>query len=476
MTPCTAKPMAVASAPTRTLPRNSPPPKPPTVTSQITAKMTRPGCCAAVACAPHGTQPPGMLPAKGATHHGELIVTATDTAGTVVSDTELRAAMSGTYAAFIGSGFAFASWASRIPQIRDGLHLRPSTLGLTLLAIAAGSLLALPLSGAVITRVGSRRAVAAMAVLLAAALFIVAVGFLVGLVPVVAGLFFLGFANGAWDVAMNVQGAAVERHLGRSIMSRFHAGYSLGTVAGALIGAAMVALGVPVTAHLLAVAVAVAVVVPRAARRFLPDRAATVDPGVRRTALTPWREPRTLLIGLFVLAFAFAEGAGNDWISIAVIDGYHLPAALGTLAFAAFLAAMTVSRWFGPALLDRYGRVAVVRGLALVGIAGLLLFVFSPHPPLAFAGALLWGVGVSLGFPVGMSAGADDPARAAGRVSVIASIGYCAFLAGPPLIGLLGDRVSVLRALTTVAVLLALAALVAGSVRSPGTTSARPRP
>jgi len=412
-----------------------------------------------------------MLPAEGATHHGELIVTATETAGTVVSDTELRAAVSGTYAAFIGSGFAFASWASRIPQIRDGLHLRPSTLGLTLLAIAAGSLLALPLSGAVITRVGSRRTVAAMA-----ALLIIAVGFLVGLVPVVAGLFILGFANGAWDVAMNVQGAAVERHLGRSIMFRFHAGYSLGTVAGALIGAAMVALGVPVTAHLLAVAVAVAVVVPRAARRFLPDREATVDPGVRRTALTPWREPRTLLIGLFVLAFAFAEGAGNDWISIAVIDGYHLPAALGTLAFAAFLAAMTVSRWFGPALLDRYGRVAVVRGLALVGIAGLLLFLFSPNPPLAFAGALLWGMGVSLGFPVGMSAGADDPARAAGRVSVIASIGYCAFLAGPPLIGLLGDRVSVLRALTTVAVLLALAALVAGSVRSPGTTSARPRP
>ena len=114
--------------------------------------------------------------------------------------------------------------------------------------------------------------------------------------------------------------------------------------------------------------------------------------------------------------------------------------------------------------------------IVVTAILGLLLFVFSPNPPLAFAGALLWGMGVSLGFPVGMSAGADDPARAAGRVSVIASIGYCAFLAGPPLIGLLGDRVSVLRALTTVAVLLALAALVAGSVRAPGTTSARPRP
>ena len=383
----------------------------------------------------------------------------------------LRAATGATYAAFVGSGIAFASWASRIPQIRDGLHLKPSALGLVLLAIAGGSLVALPLSGLVIARVGSRRTVRAMATLLGAALSVVAVGYLLGLAPVVAGLFLLGFGNGAWDVAMNVQGAAVERHLGRSIMSRFHAGYSLGTVAGAFVGAAMVALGVPVTAHLLAVAVLVIVVVPRAAQRFLPDTAEAAA-GKPDRPLAGWAEPRTLVIGLFVLAFAFAEGAGNDWISVAVIDGYHLPAAVGSLAFAAFLTAMTLGRWFGPALLDRHGRVPVVRLLAMIGIAGLLLFVFSPTTPLAFVGALLWGVGVSLGFPIGMSAGADEPARAAGRVSVIASIGYCGFLAGPPLIGWLGDHVGVLRALTTVAGLLALAVLLAGSVRPPGTTRA----
>ena len=385
-------------------------------------------------------------------------------------DRALRAATGATYAAFIGSGFAFASWASRIPQVRDGLHLQPSSLGLVLLAIAAGSLLALPLSGVVIARVGSRRTVRAMAALLGAALGAVALGYLLGLAPVVGGLFLLGFANGAWDVAMNVQGAAVERRLGQSIMSRFHAGYSLGTVAGALLGAATVAAGVPVTAHLLTVAVLVVIVVPRAAQRFLPDEATAGTPARHRTALAGWGEPRTLVIGVFVLAFAFAEGAGNDWISVAVIDGYHLPAAVGSLAFAAFLTAMTVGRWFGPGFLDRHGRVTVVRLLALIGMAGLLLFVFSPSTPLAFVGALLWGLGVSLGFPVGMSAGADEPARAVGRVSVIASIGYCAFLAGPPLIGLLGDHVGVLRALTTVAVLLALAVLIAGSVRPPSTT------
>ena len=396
----------------------------------------------------------------------------------------VRAATTATYAAFIGSGFAFASWASRIPQVRDSLGLDAAALGLVLLAIAAGSLLALPLSGPVVARIGSSRTVMWMAVLLGVGLATAAAGSLAGVVPVVIGLFLLGFANGAWDVAMNVQGTVVERHLGRSIMSRFHAGFSLGTVAGALLGAAMVALHVPVAAHLAVVSVVVVAGVVRYARRFIPDhdgadhdradhdgaagdRAESVAAGdvPRGGALTAWREPRTLLIGVFVLAFAFAEGVGNDWISIAAIDGHHVSPAYGTLAFAAFLTAMTTGRWFGPGLLDRYGRTPVVRALALIGIVGVALFVFGPSPVYAFAGTLLWGLGASLGFPVGMSAGGDDPRRAAGRVSVIASIGYCSFLAGPPTIGFLGNHFTVLRALIVVAALLTVAALIATSVR-----------
>jgi MFS family permease len=172
-----------------------------------------------------------------------------------------------------------------------------------------------------------------------------------------------------------------------------------------------------------------------------------------------------LLIGVFVLAFAFTEGAGIDWISVATIDGYGAPATVGTLVFATFLAAMTLGRWFGPGLLDRYGRVPVVRALAAISLAGLLLFVFGAAVPLAFAGALLWGLGASLGFPVGMSAAADDPARAAARVSVTASIGYCAFLGGPPLIGFLGDHFTVRNGLIAVAVLLGVATLIAGAIR-----------
>ena len=383
---------------------------------------------------------------------------------------EVHGARRAVSIAFIGSGFTMASWATRIPQIRDGLGLAPSQLGLVLLAIAAGSIVSLVLAGQIVARFGSRGTVSAMAALLLVALSAVGIGYPYGVLPVIVGLFLFGFANGAWDVAMNVQGAVVERHLGKAIMPRFHAGYSVGTVAGALAGAGAVAVGVPVTAHLIFSAVLIGVTVMLAVRRFGPDDVAAPaggeSGGLRRTLAT-WREPRTLLIGLFVLAFAFAEGAGIDWISVAVIDGYGAPATTGTLAFATFLTAMTVGRWFGPGLLDRYGRVTVVRLLAVLSLAGLLLFVFGPNTATAFAGALLWGVGASLGFPVGMSAAADDPARAAARVSVVATIGYCAFLGGPPLIGFLGDHITVLTALCAVAILLAVAGAAAGALRPP---------
>jgi len=398
-------------------------------------------------------------------------------------DASVRSAVRATYAVFIASGVAFASWASRIPQVRDRFHLDPSELGLVLLAMAAGSVIALPLSGVIIGHFGSRWTVRTTALLVAVAMAVVSLGSLVGLVPVVIGLFLFGLGMGAWDVAMNVQGALAERRLGRAIMPRFHAGFSVGTVAGALLGAGMVALQVPVAAHLLGVAVLIGVGVPLAVRGFLPDNAEQdtaedhAEPGQRGprwNALHAWLEPRTLLIGVFVLAFAFAEGTGNDWIGVALIDGYGTSAAVGTLGFAAFLAAMTAGRWFGPSSLDRYGRVIVIRVLTVICLLGVLLFVFGTHVIVAFIGAVLWGVGLALGFPVGMSAGADEPAMAAPRVSVIASIGYCAFLAGPPLIGLLGDNFTVLRAVLAVAVLLAVAIMITGVIRPPVGVSASP--
>jgi MFS family permease len=407
-----------------------------------------------------------------------------------MSDAQVRRARNAVYVAFISSGFAFASWASRIPQVRAQLHVSPGVLGLILLCAAIGSAVAIPLAGLVIVRIGEAVTVTATSLIAAAGLAVVAVGYRHGIPPVAAGLFLFGFGSGSWDVAMNVQGAAVERRVGRAIMPKFHAGWSIGTVAGAGLGTALVAWHVPVTAHLLAVAVAVGVAAPLAARSFLPAGATAPEPagstagaagaaravgaaggaggsGATRAGadsaprprhpLAAWTEPRTLAIGVFVLCVTVIEGVGNDWLSLGVIDGYHTAAAIGTATLAGFLAAMTAGRWFGPRFIDRYGRVPVLRAGAAVALSGLLLVGFSGYLAVAMAGAVLMGLGTSLGFPVGMSAAADDPRYAAGRVSATASIGYGAFLAGPPVIGLIADHVGVLHALTVTGVLLVVA-------------------
>lgn len=368
---------------------------------------------------------------------------------------------------FAANGLVFSSWISRIPAARDALDLTTSQLGLVLLAMSTGAVLALPSSGLVIIRLGAARTVRAAVVVGTVGL---AIAGLASSVPVlVGGLFLMGLGSGTWDVAMNVEGAEVERRLGRSIMPHLHAAFSVGTVIGALLGAGLNAVDVPTAAHLGGTAVAMAVLTLLAAQFFLPDEPVLAGEPVpeRRNPLAAWREPRTLVVGLMVLAFAFTEGSANDWLALALVDGYGVTNAVGVLGFAVFVTAMTVGRLLGTRLLDRYGRVLVLRVTALVSMVGLLLVIIGGSLVLAVAGAVLWGLGASLGFPVGMSAGADDPAHAAARVSVVSSIGYTAFLAGPPLIGVLADHVGVLRSLWVVLAVLMLGLVTAGAAREP---------
>jgi Major Facilitator Superfamily len=271
---------------------------------------------------------------------------------------QVRRAKNAVYIVFISFGFASASWAARIPQVRSALHLSPGVLGLILLSAAIGPAVAIPLTGIAIARVGEARVVAATGIIAALGLGIVAVGYRHGIPPVAGGLFVFGFGSGAGDVAMNVQGTVVERALGRAILPRFHAGWSVGTVAGAGIGTAMVAWHVPVTAHLIAVALAVGVAIATATRGFMSLDAEPVPAGAlagRRSPLAAWTETRTLLIGLFVLCMTVIEGIGNSWLSLGVISGYHAAAVLGTATLSVFLAAMTAGRWFGPRVIDRRG-------------------------------------------------------------------------------------------------------------------------
>ncbi|NYE37731.1 MFS family permease [Nocardioides cavernae] len=385
----------------------------------------------------------------------------------------LTAARNAVGLTFFLNGLVFSSWVSRIPEVRESFDLTNGQLGLVLLAIAVGSVVALPTTGAAINRWGTVRvvrvgALAASAGMLAAAL---ALGNVLPLA--VAGLLVYGVGIGVWDVAMNVEAAEVERGLGRTIMPRFHAGFSGGTVVGALVGALLVELDLPAVVHLVGVVLIALVLVLRASPAFLPVAErdeAHEQPKV--SAARAWLEPRTLLIGVMVLALAMTEGTANDWLAVALVDGHDVSHAMGVAGFAVFVTAMTAGRIAGTGLIDRFGRVAVLWATMVVAAAGVLLIVFAEEPALVVVGIVLWGAGASLGFPVGMSAAADDPVRAASRVSVVSTIGYAAFLAGPPFLGFVGDEVGTLKALLVVAVLLMPAALVVPAAREQRTPAA----
>jgi MFS family permease len=366
---------------------------------------------------------------------------------------------------FALNGFCFATLASRVPDLRGSLHLSNGALGVLLLAVAVGSMAGMPASGHLIERWGAGAVVRLGALTDLVGLVVAGSLASTGSVAGAAlGLLAYGFGTGVWDVAMNVDGAAVERQLGRSIMPRFHAGWSFGTFTGAGVGAVAAGIGVPLGVHL-AVAPAIAVIAAvLASRRLLPAHESADDPGSAGTR-SAWLEPRTLAIGFMVLAFTLAEGSANDWLALGLIDGYDAPHWVGVLGFALFVAAMTAGRLTGPVALDRFGRAPSMLVSAAASTVGVLVVVYSGVAALAVVGILLWGLGAALGFPVGMSAAGDDPTRAARRVSVVSTIGYGAFLSGPPLLGFVGDHVGPLRSLLDIGFAMVRAAVLVSSVR-----------
>lgn len=374
-----------------------------------------------------------------------------------------RAARNAVLLTFGVNGFAFASWASRIPDVRHALSLSDPQLGLLLLAASLGSITALPATGPVVHRLGVARVVAIGVLVVTAGQLGIAVGTGAGSV-VVTGvcLFAYGVGTSMWDVAMNVEGAEVERRLGRPIMPRFHAAFSLGTVAGALIGALMSHVSPTVGWHLPFVAAFVLVAGLATTGRFLP---AEEDKPASSGSARAWRERRTLLIGLVVLAMALTEGVANDWLAVALQDGYDVLRPVAVLGYSLFVASMTLGRVVGPVALTRYGRVRVLFATIATAAVGVTMVVFGGTAWVWGPGIVLWGLGASLGFPVGMSAAADDPARAAARVSVVSTIGYTAFFVGPPAIGALAGHVGTLDALVLLLAVLAPACAVVPATR-----------
>lgn len=396
---------------------------------------------------------------------------------TTHSRRQLTAWRNAVFVIFILSGISLSTWTARIPGVRDGLGLDTAQIGLLILGMSIGAILGLVASAPLLAKVGPHRGMVIALTIVAIGMVLIGVGVsLFHFVPLVAiGLSLLGFGNGMVDVMMNVEGAAVERQIGKTLMPLMHACFSLGTVAGAGIGAAAAALHIDVSWHLMAIAVIV-VIVAIVAVRFIPSEIELGDPaagvpekkpwGARlRENLSVWADWRLILIGVVMLGMAFAEGSANDWLALGVVDGHHQSNATGALIFGVFVAAMTVGRVIGGPLVDRVGRTNAIRITAGLGVIGLLLFILGGPVWVFVLGTVLWGFGVSLGFPLGMSAAADGTDKPAARVSAVAMIGYCAFLVGPPLIGFLGQAFGILNALFVLLVLMIASALAAPAVR-----------
>lgn len=378
------------------------------------------------------------------------------------------------FVVFMVNGLAFSSWLARVPAIRDGLDISTGEVATLLFTGAAGAVTGLAFSSHLIAWVGQKNTILIFSLL--GLVGLAGIGFSSTVVSsyglTIVAIIAAGAGNGIADVALNVEGAAVERAVHRSLMPWFHAFWSLGTVTGAGIAAGLSFVGVGISTHLIALAVLLAPVVVGAAGYMSTDRGSRSGETdtVRSTLadrLGVWKEPRTLTIGLIALGMAFAEGSANDWLALAVVDGREFTNAEGALWFGFFTTGVMAGRISGVYVLDRFGRVPVLQWSAGVGVVGLTMLIVLDNPLLSAIGVVLWGLGSSLGFPVAMSAAADNPEGSAARVSAVATVGYTAFLIGPPLIGGIGEFTGLLTALWVVAFLIAVAFVAAPAAKPP---------
>lgn len=383
------------------------------------------------------------------------------------------------------TGLTLSAWLARIPALRDALDVTPAQLGTVLVASSLGGLATMAVAPRLLTRFGHPGSMRGAAVLFTVAFSLMGAGAGTGsLALVAAGLFVNGVAFAGNNLTLNVGSAIVERRLGRPILPQFHAAFSIGTVAGSLLGAGAAALSVPLLAQFLVMALVALLWRLKAAPALIGDE----DPAVpalisdedaaapaparvpagrarpERPLLAVWREPRSVLIGTVILAAVFSEFAANDWLALAVVDGLGAAESVAAAAFAAFVAAMTIVRLAGTRLLTRFGRVTVLRAGGLVSIAGATLFVLAPSVPLAVVGAFAWGAGAALNFPIAVSAMSDTPSRAAARISVLSMFAATAPLIEPIAIGALAEQAGVRTGLLAVVVVLVVVVVAARCV------------
>jgi MFS family permease len=382
------------------------------------------------------------------------------------SGAALGRAARATAVVFLLSGAVFGTWVSRLPAVSDRLDASTAELGLALLMPGVGSLLSMPLVGRACGRWGSRRVVTAAALPGIAVLPLLAA---VGSVPALAAVLgCFGLSYGAWDVAMNVHGSAVERAAGRAWMPRYHACWSVGGIAGSGLGALAARSGLEVQTHFLLAAGAAALVLLLAVPAFVDDRRlASAGPAGRAGAPPRGRlfTPRLVAIGAVTAGATCLEGAAADWLALYLRDARAVPDAGAAAGYTAFAVAMAAGRFAGTPVIERLGRATAVRLASGLTALGLLATVLLPSVAGAYLGAVVWGLGVALVFPAAMSAGGEVPGRSADGIATVSTIGYAGFLVGPPAVGFLAGVAGLGGGLLALLVLAAAMGLLAPALR-----------
>jgi len=385
---------------------------------------------------------------------------------------DLRRWRTAVFALFATNGFAVAAWASRTPAIEGGLHIGVAQMGALITGTPIGSIAAILLSSHVLHALGSRRTARLALGVMAGSLLLIGLG---------AGVFdsypltFVGFlvyglSSSTESIVINVEAAEIDRRSTRTLMPLFHATFSIGLFVGSAAGALATLVAVPLIVHVGAAAMLIVASAVLAVGQLpaLEPKLETARPASGfRARMRVWGEPRTLLIGVVVLGAAFTEGTANNWLALAMVEDRAASPATGAAYLAVFTASMTAGRLAGGTIVDRLGRVAALRGALVLAVTGLLLVVLVASPIGTIAGIVLWGLGASLGYPLGMSAAADNPVNAAARVSAVAAVGAIAFLIGPSIIGIIGQHATLLTAFGAVAVLIVASLLASSAARPP---------
>ncbi len=391
---------------------------------------------------------------------------------------------------FVVLGVANGVWLARIPAVKQELHLSDGALGLALLAAPAGLVVAAPIASRIAHRAGSRRLTMVAGLLVV--LGLLALGLASSRAELMAALFAFGLSSGLVDVGMNSEAVLVERAAGRPLMTSFHACFSIGGLAGALLGGAFAWAGAGLLVNFITASIPLACGAALAGRWLLPDqdrngadphpapppadpaladagqagRASAdetpADPAVPAPpALAPAARasmmPALLLMALLATCALLGEGAADGWSAVYLRDNLGAPAGLAALAYAGFCIAMAVGRLTGDRLAARFGPVTVLRCCGLTAAVGLTCALVAGDAAGAIAGFAIFGAGLSCTFPLLLSAaGRSDSARPSRGIATVAGFGYVGMLTGPVLIGGLASAFGLTTALL-VPVLLALA-------------------